>query len=106
MCTLFSFQDMRNKYSYVTLGILLSVSVATSLLQPVAPAITVYAGEDSSSETDIAQDVKQKQKCKVGNFGDPEDSASSTTFGFCNQQGQNNFAGGGSLGSVGINVGP
>ncbi len=64
-----------------------------------------YAGDgsdDADSETDIAQDVNQKQKCKVGNFGDPEDSVSSTTFGFCNQQGQNNIGGRGILGSVGM----
>ena len=59
---------------------------------------------EGGSQTDITQDVKQKQKCKVGNFGDPEDSTSSTTFGFCNQQGQNNFAGGGTLGSAGIPI--
>jgi hypothetical protein len=47
----------------------------------------------------------KKQKRKVENFGDPEDSTSSTTFGFCNQQGQNNFAGGGTLGSAGIPIG-
>lgn len=78
---------------------------ATTLIQSVVPMMTlVYAGDDSdgsNSETKIAQDVKQKQKCKVGNFGDPEDSASSTTFGFCNQQAQNNIAGGGRLGGVG-----
>jgi len=62
-------------------------------------------GDEGGSQTDITQDVKQKQKCKVGNFGDPEDSTSSTTFGFCNQQGQNNFAGGGTLGSAGIPIG-
>lgn len=86
----------------------MSVFVTASILQSLIPAMPfIYAGDDGdSSETDIEQDVEQKQKCKVGNFGDPEDSVSSTTFGFCNQQGQNNFDGGGSLGSVGIHGGP
>ena len=80
-----------------------------ALLQSVVLVMPLaYAGDngdEGGSQTDITQDVKQKQKCKVGNFGDPEDSTSSTTFGFCNQQGQNNFAGGGTLGSAGIPIG-
>jgi hypothetical protein len=97
------------------LGILFTFCVTAALLQSVVLVMPLaYAGDDGDdgddgdeggSQTDITQDVKQKQKCKVGNFGDPEDSTSSTTFGFCNQQGQNNFAGGGTLGSAGIPVG-
>jgi hypothetical protein len=91
------------------LGILLTFCVTAALLQSIVLVMPLaYAGDDGDeggSQTDITQDVKQKQKCKVGNFGDPEDSTSSTTFGFCNQQGQNNFAGGGTLGSAGIPIG-
>ncbi len=84
----------------------MSIVAAAVLLQSALLVISpANAGGDGDSKTEIDQDVKQKQKCKVGNFDDPEDS-SSTTFGFCNQQGQNNFAGGGSIGSAGIPVGP
>ena len=97
---------MTNEYSQATTVILLLVFGTTSLLQLVflsMPSINAEDGSvDAEIETDIAQDVNQKQKCEVGNFGDPEDSTSSTTFGFCNQQGQNNIGERGSLGSVGI----
>jgi hypothetical protein len=98
---------------HVALGTVLSVIIAASVLQSEVPVMpSIYAGgdgNDGKSQTDIAQDVTQKQKCKVGIFGDPEDSTSSTTVGFCNQQGQNNLGGGGlggSFGSVGIPIGP
>lgn len=101
---------MTNEQRQATAIILLSAFVAISLLQAVFPEMPlIYAqdgSDDAGSETDTDQDVSQKQNCDVGNFGDPEDSASSSTFGFCNQQGQNNIGGRGSLGSVGIPMGP
>jgi hypothetical protein len=46
--------------------------VTTALLQSVVLVMPLaYAGDDGDeggSQTDITQDVKQKQKCKVGNF--------------------------------------
>ena len=42
--------------------------------------ISAYADDDEDEDykDDIDQDVKQKQECKIGVFGDPEDSVSST----------------------------
>lgn len=62
----------------------------------------VYASKSASdSETNLDQDVDQDQKCKIGDFGDPDDS-SSTVVGLCSQQGQNNIDSGSSLGNVDI----
>jgi hypothetical protein len=98
---------LTKKYRQVTTVILLSAFAATSILQSVFPSMSsIYAQDGGDTETDTDQDVDQEQKCKVGNFGDPEDKASSSTFGFCNQQGQNNIGGSGSLGDVGIPMGP
>jgi hypothetical protein len=67
--------------------------------------------EDEDEDIDdykggLDQDVKQKQKCKIGVFGDPKDSVSSTVLGLCNQQAQNNLDSGSSLGGIGISMGP
>jgi hypothetical protein len=64
--------------------------------------ISAYA-DDNGDELD--QDVKQKQECKIGVFGDPQDSVSSTVEGLCNQQAQNNVDSDSSLGGVGISTG-
>ena len=44
--------------------------------------ISAYADDDEDEDykDDIDQDVKQKQECKIGVFGDPEDSVSSTVI--------------------------
>jgi hypothetical protein len=62
--------------------------------------------EDYDSRTSLDQDMNQNQKCKIGVFGDPQDSVSSTVSGLCNQQGQNNVDSGSSLGGIGISMGP
>ena len=71
---------------------------------------TIYAEDDDDdgyeSSTNLNQEVKQKQKCKIGVFGDPQDSASSTVLGLCNQQAQNNVDSDSNLGGIGISVGP
>jgi hypothetical protein len=64
--------------------------------------ISAYA-DDNGDELD--QDVKQKQECKIGVFGDPQDSVSSTVEGLCNQQAQNNVDSDSSLGGIGISTG-
>jgi hypothetical protein len=69
--------------------------------------ISAYA--DDSGDEDykdvLDQDVKQKQECKIGVFGDPQDSVSSTVEGLCNQQAQNNVDSDSSLGGIGISTG-
>jgi hypothetical protein len=50
--------------------------------------------------------MNQNQKCKIGVFGDPQDSVSSTVSGLCNQQGQNNADSDSSLSGIGISMGP
>jgi hypothetical protein len=69
--------------------------------------ISAYADEDEDEDykDDIDQDVKQKQECKIGVFGDPQDSVSSTVQGLCNQQAQNNVDSDSSLGGIGISTG-
>jgi hypothetical protein len=73
---------------------------------------SVYAEEedidedDYTSSTSLDQEVKQNQKCKIGVFGDPQDTVSSTVPGLCNQQAQNNADSDSSLGGIGISMGP
>jgi hypothetical protein len=70
---------------------------------------SVYAeeeDEDYTSSTSLDQEVKQNQKCKIGVFGDPQDTVSSTVPGLCNQQAQNNVDSDSSLGGIGISMGP
>jgi hypothetical protein len=71
---------------------------------------TVYAddedGDEYNSSTSLDQEMKQNQKCKIGVFGDPQDSVSSTVSGLCSQQGQNNVDSDSSLGGIGISMGP
>ena len=68
---------------------------------------TVYAEDDDDDyKGNLDQEVKQKQKCKIGVFGDPQDSVSSTVSGLCNQQAQNNVDSDSNLGGLGISMGP
>jgi len=69
--------------------------------------ISVYADDngDEDNKDVLDQDVKQKQECKIGVFGDPQDSVSSTVEGLCNQQAQNNVDSDSSLGGIGISTG-
>jgi hypothetical protein len=69
--------------------------------------ISAYADDngDEDYKDVLDQDVKQKQECKIGVFGDPQDSVSSTVEGLCNQQAQNNVDSDSSLGGVGISTG-
>jgi hypothetical protein len=61
-----------------------------------------YGGEDGdSSETNVDQETKQNQKCKIGGFGDPDDS-SSTVLGHCSQQAQNNIDADSPMGGIRI----
>jgi hypothetical protein len=76
------------------------LSISTIALLSVGLMATPAAG--SNSEANI--DIKQKQKCKIGAFGDPEGSTSSTVTGLCNQQAQNNIDADSSLGGVGISI--
>jgi hypothetical protein len=61
---------------------------------------------DSTSSTNLDQEVKQKQKCKIGVFGDPQETVTSTVVGLCNQQAQNNADSDSNLGGIGISMGP
>ncbi|HEY6404887.1 MAG TPA: hypothetical protein VIX38_02270 [Nitrososphaeraceae archaeon] len=69
--------------------------------------ISAYADDngDEDYKKVLDQDVKQKQECKIGVFGDPQDSVSSTVEGLCNQQAQNNVDSDSSLGGIGISAG-
>ena len=69
--------------------------------------ISAYADDngDEGNKDVLDQDVKQKQECKIGVFGDPQDSVSSTVEGLCNQQAQNNVDSDSSLGGIGISTG-
>jgi hypothetical protein len=69
--------------------------------------ISAYADDngDEDHKDGLDQDVKQKQECKIGVFGDPQDSVSSTVEGLCNQQAQNNVDSDSSLGGIGISTG-
>jgi hypothetical protein len=69
--------------------------------------ISAYADDngDEDYRKVLDQDVKQKQECKIGVFGDPQDSVSSTVEGLCNQQAQNNVDSDSSLGGIGISTG-
>jgi hypothetical protein len=69
---------------------------------------TVYAEDDDDDDYkgNLDQEVKQKQKCKIGVFGDPQDTVSSTVSGICNQQAQNNVDSDSNLGGIGISMGP
>jgi hypothetical protein len=68
---------------------------------------SAYADDngDEDNKDVLDQDVKQKQECKIGVFGDPQDSVSSTVEGLCNQQAQNNVDSDSSLGGIGISTG-
>jgi len=68
---------------------------------------SAYADDngDEDHKDVLDQDVKQKQECKIGVFGDPQDSVSSTVEGLCNQQAQNNVDSDSSLGGIGISTG-
>jgi hypothetical protein len=68
----------------------------------------VYAEDDDGDDYkgNLDQEVKQKQKCKIGVFGDPQDTVSSTVLGLCNQQAQNNLDSDSNLGGIGISMGP
>jgi hypothetical protein len=68
----------------------------------------VYAEDDDGDDYkgNLDQEVKQKQKCKIGVFGDPQDTVSSTVSGLCNQQAQNNLDSDSNLGGIGISMGP
>jgi hypothetical protein len=61
---------------------------------------------DSTSSTNLDQEVKQKQKCKIGVFGDPQETVTSTVVGLCNQQAQNNADSDSNLGGIGVSMGP
>ena len=69
--------------------------------------VSAYADDngDEGYKKVLDQDVKQKQECKIGVFGDPQDSVSSTVEGLCNQQAQNNVDSDSSLGGIGISTG-
>lgn len=69
---------------------------------------TIYAEDDDDDDYkgNLDQEVKQKQKCKIGVFGDPQDTVSSTVLGLCNQQAQNNVDSDSNLGGIGISMGP
>jgi hypothetical protein len=93
-----------------TLVLLAPAFLSVGLILP----YSVYAEEededededDYSSSTSLDQEMKQNQECKVGVFGDPQDTVPSTVLGLCNQQGQNNVDSGSSLGGIGISMGP
>lgn len=67
--------------------------------------ISAYADDngDEDYKGALDQDVKQKQECKIGVFGDPK--VSSPVEGLCNQQAQNNVDSDSSLGGIGISTG-
>lgn len=92
-----------NCHSLLTYTLLLLAAaflLAGSLIIP-----GTYA-EDDEDNDDYDQEVKQKQGCKIGVFGDPHDTVSSTVEGLCNQQAQNNVDSDSSLGGIGISTGP
>lgn len=75
---------------------------------------TTFAEHDENGDQDASsvtsndkgdQEIKQKQKCKIGVFGDPQDTVTSTVLGLCNQQAQNNIDSDSSLGGIGISMG-
>ena len=70
--------------------------------------LTIYAEDDDHDDYkgNLDQEVKQKQKCKIGVFGDPQDSVTSTASGFCDQKAQNNVDSDTNLGGLGISMGP
>src|SRR5262245_14481372 len=88
--------------SYASIILISSVTLGGSLLM-----ISVYADDngDEDNKDVLDQEVKQKQECKIGVFGDPQDSVSSTVEGLCNQQAQNNVDSDSSLGGIGISTG-
>ena len=69
---------------------------------------TVYAEDDDDDDYkgNLDQEVKQKQKCKIGVFGDPQETVTSTVVGLCNQQAQNNADSDSNLGGIGVSMGP
>lgn len=80
--------------SCTVIGVVLALG---SVLEPMVSA----SRSAGNSETNLDQHIGQDQKCKIGEFGDPDDS-SSTVAGLCNQQAQNSIDSGSSLGDVGI----
>ena len=70
------------------------------------PSLYAEYDDDDYYNGYLDQEVKQKQKCKIGVFGDPQDSVSSTVSGLCNQQAQNNVDSDSNLGGIGISMGP
>ena len=88
--------------TYASIILISSLTLGGSLLM-----ISAYADDngDEDYKKVLDQDVKQKQECKIGVFGDPQDSVSSTVEGLCNQQAQNNVDSDSSLGGIGISTG-
>jgi hypothetical protein len=87
--------------TYASIILICSSALGGSLL-----TISAYADEngDEDYKDVLDQDVKQKQECKIGVF-DPQEPASSTVVGLCNQQAQNNVDSDSSLGGIGISTG-
>ena len=69
---------------------------------------TVYAEDDDDDDYkgNLDQEVKQKQKCKICVFGDPQDSVSSTGSGLFIQQALIYVDSDSNLGGIGISMGP
>jgi hypothetical protein len=88
--------------TYASIILISSFTLGGSLLM-----ISAYADDigDEDDKDVLDQDVKQKQECKIGVFGDPQNSVSSTVEGLCNQQAQNNIDSDSSLGGIGISTG-
>jgi hypothetical protein len=90
-----------------------SILLTTSLLLGGCVLITTTFAEDDEKDASSVtsndkgdQEIKQKQKCKIGVFGDPQDTVTSTVLGLCNQQAQNNIDSDSNLGGIGISTGP
>ena len=94
-------------HSPLTYTLFLLTSALLFVGSLIIPGINAEDDEDRDDfNVNLDQEVKQKQKCKIGVFGDPQDSVSSTVSGLCNQQGQNNVDSDSSLGGIGISMGP
>jgi hypothetical protein len=77
----------------MAIGILSFLLTAAVLSSGLAPTHSVYAEDDNNNGYgDTEQKVKQKQKCKIGVFGDPKHSVSSTVSGaYCDQRSHNSI---------------
>ena len=73
------------------MGILTLLLTLAVLFSHLPSNVAVYGNDYSGDDGNSDQDVKQKQKCKIGVFGDPKDSVSSTVPGSCDQHAYNSI---------------